>query len=133
MSKKRLSSIILAAAAASLISPAGADEKRDAVKPAAPMADVVPATDADGVRSITLPAVPFELPDAPGKNLVVANCIICHSPSYITMQPAFPRKVWEAEVAKMRTTYGAPIPEQLVPQIVDYLVAVRGTEADKAR
>ena len=85
-----------------------------------------PVVSADGVRSISLPQQPIDLPDAPGKNLVVANCILCHSTAYITMQPAFPRKVWEANVEKMRKTFGAPVPEQSVPQIVDYLVAIRG-------
>jgi hypothetical protein len=84
------------------------------------------AESSDGVRSINLPQQPIDLPDAPGKNLVVANCILCHSTAYITMQPAFPRKVWEANVEKMRKTFGAPVPEQHVPQIVDYLMAIRG-------
>jgi sulfite dehydrogenase (cytochrome) subunit B len=90
-------------------------------------ADVTPATTTeDGVRSITLPTIAFDLPDAPGKNLIVGNCMICHSPSYITMQPPLSRKTWEANVVKMRTTFGAPIPETLVPEIVDYLVKIRG-------
>jgi len=136
MTRHYLKSMLLAAAAGVLMAPADAQEKADVQRKAdAKPATVVAATEtADGVRSITLPSVPFELPDAPGKNLVVANCVICHSPSYITMQPAFPRKVWEASVAKMRTTFGAPVPENLVPQIVDYLVAVRGTgEAEQPR
>ena len=92
-----------------------------------PASTVAPAAEsADGVRSISLPQQPIDLPEAPGKNLVVANCILCHSTTYITMQPAFPRKVWEANVEKMRKTFGAPVPEQYVPQIVDYLVAIRG-------
>lgn len=82
----------------------------------------------DGVRSIELPAVAVDLPDAPGKNLIAANCMICHSPQYILMQPNLPRKTWEASVDKMRKTFGAPVPENLVPEIVDYLVAIRGVQ-----
>ena len=94
--------------------------------PADTSSSVEPAKETDGVRSIPTKTLPVELPDAPGKNLIAANCVICHTPNYIMMQPPFPRKVWEAEVTKMRTTFGAPIPEALVPQIVDYLVAARG-------
>ncbi|MDB5297909.1 MAG: hypothetical protein JWO31_3892 [Phycisphaerales bacterium] len=110
----------LAAASTALmtIGPATAAENPSPVAPA--------AVSAEGVRSISLPAVPLDLPDAPGKNLVTANCILCHSPQYILMQPAFPRKVWEAEVDKMRKTFGAPVAEPNVGPIVDYLMAIRG-------
>lgn len=95
---------------------------------------VAPAAESpDGVRSINLAQQPIDLPDAPGKQVVVANCILCHSTNYITMQPAFPRKVWEAEVEKMRKTFGAPVPEQAVPQIVDYLMAIRGEGSPATR
>jgi sulfite dehydrogenase (cytochrome) subunit B len=77
-------------------------------------------------KSITLPQVESPLPDAPGKELVAGACLICHSNRYITMQPAFGRAVWQAEVDKMRKAFGAPIAEEVAPKIVDYLVAVRG-------
>ena len=107
MKKRLLKTLLLAGATACSLSPVLAEDKSKPAANAEPAAKVTPAAEAEGVRSIALPALPFDLPEAPGKNLVVANCIICHSPSYITMQPAFPRKVWEAEVAKMRTTFGA--------------------------
>ena len=50
----------------------------------------------------------------------------CHTPRYVLEQPPLPRKTWQAEVDKMRKTYGAPVPDEDVPPIVDYLVAVRG-------
>ena len=67
-----------------------------------------------------------ELPRGPGRTQFATNCIICHSPRYITMQPRFPRKVWEAEVYKMVNVYGAPINETDQAQIVDYLTATFG-------
>ena len=123
--KKRFLLTAAALAAASLVAGSRPSTAADAPAQAAAPA-VVPATETDGVRSITLPTPPVELPEAPGRNLIAANCIICHSPSYIMMQPRFPRKVWEASVDKMRKTFGAPVPESLVPEIVDYLMAVRG-------
>ena len=83
-------------------------------------------TPSDTVRSIELPTFPPDLPDAPGRNAVVGSCTICHTPAYVTMQPPFARKAWEATVDKMRKVYGAPIPDAVVPEIVGYLMAVRG-------
>jgi hypothetical protein len=54
------------------------------------------------------------------------HCLLCHSPDYITTQPRLSRKAWEANVEKMRAKYGAPIPTNAVPGIVDYLVKNHG-------
>jgi hypothetical protein len=83
---------------------------------------------ASTVHSIPYPTVaPPDLPDAPGKDALNVNCVICHTQRYVLMQPKFSKKVWTAEVDKMRKTYGATIPEDQVPQIIDYLVAIRGS------
>jgi hypothetical protein len=66
------------------------------------------------------------LPPAPGRETVLALCATCHTPEYITLQPPLSRETWVAEVTKMRTTYSAPVPEDKVDEIVEYLVAVRG-------
>jgi mono/diheme cytochrome c family protein len=85
-----------------------------------------PAPDPD-VRTVTLPDLPApDLPDAPGRAAFVGACQTCHTPRYLLDQPPLPRKTWTAEVDKMRHTYGAPVPDDLVAPIVDYLVAVRG-------
>jgi mono/diheme cytochrome c family protein len=68
------------------------------------------------------------LPPGPGRAEFSAQCVICHSTRYISMQPRFPRKVWEAEVQKMVTAYKAPISEHDQAQIVNYLVATFGVE-----
>jgi hypothetical protein len=85
-----------------------------------------PPAGGETIKSIDLPVLPPNLPDAPGRNAVVGSCTICHTPAYVTMQPPFPRKTWEATVEKMRKVYGAPVPDAVVPEIVNYLVAVRG-------
>ena len=65
---------------------------------------------------------PVVLRDAPGRQLVEANCQGCHSLDYPrTNSPFLDRKGWEAEVAKMINVFGAPIPQENVPGIVDYL------------
>ena len=83
---------------------------------------------ASSVHSIPAPNVaPPDLPDGPGKDAFSVNCVICHSPRYVLTQPKFSKKVWTAEVDKMRKTYGATIAEDQVPAIIDYLVAIRGS------
>jgi hypothetical protein len=78
------------------------------------------------LHTLRLPAENVPLPDLPGRAKVASACAVCHSPRYVLEQPPLPRKTWEAEVDKMRKTYGAPVPDEDVAAIVDYLVAVRG-------
>lgn len=51
-----------------------------------------------------------------------ANCLSCHSPDYIAMQP--PKKgaaFWDSEVQKMIKVYHAPIDEADAKAISEYL------------
>ncbi len=71
-----------------------------------------------------------KLKDAPGKDLVQGSCIMCHSLDYIPMNSVFlDRKGWEATVNKMVKALGAPIAEENVPKIVDYLAENYGKKA----
>lgn len=76
--------------------------------------------------NVTLPDSDRALPDGPGLAAVQNNCVSCHSPGMILTQPALPKAAWEAEVAKMRNVYKAPIDAKDVPDIVTYLAAVKG-------
>ena len=68
-----------------------------------------------------------KLKEAPGKDLVQANCIVCHSLDYIPMNSVFlDRKGWEASVAKMVKAMGAPIADEDAAKIVDYLARSYG-------
>jgi mono/diheme cytochrome c family protein len=68
-----------------------------------------------------------QLVDAPGKDLVVANCAICHSLDYVPMNSRFlDRKGWEGSVNKMIKVMGAPISPEDAAKIVDYLAAQYG-------
>lgn len=62
---------------------------------------------------------------APGEGLdsVHVYCQLCHSNTYITMQPPLPAETWEAEVKKMMETHGAPFPEDVAREILSYLKA----------
>lgn len=79
-----------------------------------------------GTRSIKLPPIQTPMPPGPDQAAFMTNCIICHSPRYVLMQPLFSRKTWQAEVTKMKQVYGAPIEDKQMPAIVNYLVSVRG-------
>ena len=69
----------------------------------------------------------LRLNDGPGRPLVEANCVMCHSLDYIPMNsPFLDRKGWEASVNKMVKVMGAPIAEADVQKIVDYLAGHYG-------
>jgi cytochrome c5 len=85
-----------------------------------------PAMQRGTVRAIKLPEVKAELPPGPGRETVAAQCVVCHTLNYIMIQPRFSKETWTAEVTKMQKTYSAPIPDDKIPEIVSYLVAVRG-------
>jgi hypothetical protein len=63
------------------------------------------------------------LAEGTGREITQAFCGMCHSPTYITMQPPLPGAVWEAEVNKMIRAFGAPIPEASAQEIIAYLRA----------
>jgi len=77
----------------------------------------------------TPPAETAKLAPGPDIEIVRANCSACHSVDYIITQPRVfkePRAFWTAEVAKMKKVYGAPIKDENVPKIIDYLTATYG-------
>ena len=76
-----------------------------------------------------LPAETTRFKPAPRAALVTANCLLCHSADYVSMQPPLDRTGWTAIVQKMRKTYGAPLPEERVESVVDYLVEQYGKSA----
>ena len=55
--------------------------------------------------------------------LVTANCAGCHSLDYITNQPQLGQAGWTAEVAKMRTVYGASLDDDTARRIAATLAA----------
>ncbi len=97
--------------------------------PSAATSKPASASDSASIQRITLPKVPTEIPPGPNLQVYEKNCLICHSARYVLTQPRFPKTVWQSEVKKMVDAYGATIPEADQALIVEYLVAVKGTEA----
>lgn len=67
---------------------------------------------------------PVPLKPGPGDDVASAQCNACHTSDYIVMNSTFlTADQWKAEVAKMRTAFGAPIDDATAAEIVAYLAA----------
>jgi mono/diheme cytochrome c family protein len=65
-----------------------------------------------------------KLQEAPGRDLVVARCSVCHSVDYVQMNaPVLDRAGWEKSVRKMIDQFGAPINDADAKSILEYLAA----------
>lgn len=68
----------------------------------------------------------------PGFALVQEKCQICHSAHYAEYQPTTsPRPYWEAQMKRMKNVFKAPIQDQDIPVLVDYLVKTYGAESGR--
>jgi hypothetical protein len=68
----------------------------------------------------------------PGYAKAQAQCVACHSAEYMLYQPATaPRGYWENMVKRMKTVFRAPVNDEDIPVIVDYLVKTYGNEQPK--
>ena len=103
-------------------------ERSAALPPQQPVIPVSRLTEVRPLKEIELDYHAPDLPPGPGQDVFATQCVICHSPRYVINQPAFPRKVWTAEVHKMVKGYGAPIDPQQEKEIVNYLVFWHGKE-----
>jgi cytochrome c5 len=75
-----------------------------------------------------------QLRDAPGRELVVSRCGMCHSLDYIPMNsPFLDRAGWEKTLHKMTDVMGAPIEDKEVAVILDYLTRSYGKRAEDVR
>jgi hypothetical protein len=78
--------------------------------------------------SIDLPKETATLKPGPGVDAANSQCLTCHSADYITTQPRDkPLAFWKAEVEKMKKVYGAPIPDDQIDALSDYLARSYGT------
>ena len=58
-----------------------------------------------------------------------AQCVACHSAEYMQYQPpTAARPYWENMVKRMKAVFSAPIDDEDMPDIVDYLVKTYGNE-----
>lgn len=76
--------------------------------------------------SIDLPKDKVQFKPGPGVQAAQTYCGICHSAAYVYAQPPLTRAQWQGEVDKMRKVFGAPLPEDQVKTVVDYLMTQNG-------
>lgn len=75
---------------------------------------------------IELPADVPMLKDAPGREVLLTQCLLCHSLDYISSQPPMAAENWKKIVQKMQKTFGAPLPDAQVDAVVAYLATNYG-------
>lgn len=85
-------------------------------------------------KAIELPADGLQLKASPlpGYAKAQANCVACHSAEYMKYQPpTAARPYWDAMVKRMKVVFKAPIADDDMPAIVDYLAKTYGNEQPK--
>ncbi len=93
-----------------------------------------PAPSPNAPQTFVMKSVSVELPtsdvDFPGANAqaITANCLACHSAGMVLTQPALSKATWDAIVEKMIHAYKAPVAQNEVAPIVDYLDATKGAK-----
>lgn len=76
---------------------------------------------------IELPPDSTSLRPGSGADLAARQCATCHSADYVAIQPpGKPLAFWKAEVEKMKKVYGAPIPDDQIDPIAQYLTREYG-------
>lgn len=81
-----------------------------------------------GIVKVELPASDESFPAGVGAEIANSQCQICHSAGMVLTQPPLKKDEWRAEIIKMRTVYGAPIPENEVEGLAEYLRSINGRE-----
>jgi mono/diheme cytochrome c family protein len=80
------------------------------------------------VVRVELPASDESFPPGAGAEIANSQCQICHSAGMVLTQPPLKKAEWRAEIMKMRSSYGAPIPEDQIDGLADYLENINGRE-----
>jgi len=79
---------------------------------------------------IDLPPDTSKLKPGAGSDLANQQCVTCHSADYVNVQPpGKPLAFWKAEVEKMKKVYGAPIADEQIEPIAQYLTREYGAAA----
>jgi cytochrome c5 len=77
---------------------------------------------------VELPATDEAFPSGIGADIANSQCLICHSAGMVLTQPPLKKDEWRAEIMKMRSSYGAPIPEDQVDGLSEYLTNISGRQ-----
>jgi mono/diheme cytochrome c family protein len=125
MSFRRLVTVLLSVAIASLM--CGVAWWSSARAGSASGSKAVASRKWTSVR-VELPASDEPFPAGTGADIASSQCLICHSAEMVLTQPPLKKDEWRAEILKMRSAYGAPIPEEQVDGLSEYLKNINGRQ-----
>ena len=77
-----------------------------------------------------LPVSSVVFPRGKGSEIANAYCLMCHSAGMVLRQPALTIDEWNAEIRKMQSAFGAPIPPDQVDALARYLGGINGRKND---
>lgn len=77
---------------------------------------------------VELPAGDENFPPGAGADIATSQCLICHSAGMVLRQPPLTKEEWRAEIVKMRSAYGAPVPDDQVDGLSEYLKGINGRQ-----
>jgi hypothetical protein len=80
------------------------------------------------IVKVELPANDAPFPPDIGADIASSQCLICHSAGMVLTQPPLKKDEWRAEIMKMRSAYGAPIPDDQVDSLSEYLKNISGRQ-----
>ena len=93
---------------------------------------VLPAHSAPKTLVLPPDGIQLKASTLPGYAKAQTNCVACHSAEYMAYQPpTAARPYWDAMVKRMKTVFKAPLADEDMPVIVDYLVKTYGNEQPK--
>jgi mono/diheme cytochrome c family protein len=76
------------------------------------------------IVKVELPASEETFPPGVGADIATGQCLICHSAGMVLQQPPLTKDEWRAEIIKMRSVYGALIPDDQVNGLSEYLKSI---------
>ena len=87
-----------------------------------------------GAKDLQIPPDTVQLVPSPlpGYAKAQASCTMCHSAEYMRYQPPnAARPYWDAMVHRMKAVFKAPVADEDMPDIIDYLAATYGNQQGK--
>jgi mono/diheme cytochrome c family protein len=118
-------SVFVASTAAILVM-AGGFACWSSAKAGAPPGKKDEATRQWAIVRVELPASDETFPPGVGADIATSQCLICHSAGMVLRQPPLTKDEWRAEIMKMRSAYGAPLPDDQVDGLSEYLKSIGG-------
>jgi len=79
-------------------------------------------------EKVEVPYVAFPIKMGKGFDTVQANCLTCHSFGYIINQGKQSKKFWRGKVDKMIVDFKAPMSDEDIQIVTDYLFEYYGND-----